>query len=144
MCADTSELVPSTAGTKQRYSFLISEWRRALSFTVTRGFASLKLCRIPFIRPTVASAVEAAKLQSNPAPSRFRTAQHGIVSTLETQPRTITTRRFGLAYAPLDDPLSSSLVVALFSSICHHLIVGRPAVVHSKLNSKLNSKRLRS
>jgi hypothetical protein len=35
-------------------------------------FASLKLCRIPFIRSTVASAVEAAKLQSNPAPSRFR------------------------------------------------------------------------
>jgi hypothetical protein len=74
MCSDTSELVPSTAGAKhkQRYSFLISEWRRALSVTVTRGFASLKLCRIPFLRPTVASAVEAAKLQSNPAPSRFR------------------------------------------------------------------------
>jgi hypothetical protein len=57
MCSDTSELVPSTAGAKQRYSFLIPEWRRALSVSVTRGFASLKLCRIPFVRSTVSSAV---------------------------------------------------------------------------------------
>jgi hypothetical protein len=71
-CSDNSELVPSTAGAKQRYNFLISEWRRAFSVTVTRGFASLKLCRIPFLRPTLASAVEAAKTQSNPAPLRFR------------------------------------------------------------------------
>jgi hypothetical protein len=43
------------------------------------------------------------------------TARHGIVSTLETQPRTTTTRRFGLAYAPHVDPLSSSLVVVHLS-----------------------------
>jgi hypothetical protein len=94
------ELVPSTAGDKQRYSFLISEWRRALSATVTRGFASLKLCRIPFLRPIVASAVEAAKLQSNPAPSRFRDCPTWYrVNTQDTATYNATTsRRFGMPY----------------------------------------------
>jgi hypothetical protein len=99
--ADNSELLPSTACDKQRYSFLISEWRRALSVTITRGFATLKLCRIPFIRSTVASAVEAAKLQRNPAPSRFRDCP----SWYRVNPRDIAayrhyeTFRFGLRSA---------------------------------------------
>jgi hypothetical protein len=66
MSSETSELVPSTVSAKhkQRYSFLISEWRRVLSVTITRGFATLKLCRIPSIRSTVASAVAGCSCQT--------------------------------------------------------------------------------
>jgi hypothetical protein len=111
MCSDTSELVPSTAGDKQRCSSLISEWRRALSVTITRGFASLKLCRIPFTSGrNWRLLLRLPNCRAIPLRRVSGTARHGIVSTLETQPRTTTTKRFGLAYAQRVDSLSSSLV----------------------------------
>jgi hypothetical protein len=106
MCSDTSELVPSTAGAKQWYSFLISEWRRAFLScycypwvcvpSSSALFPSSGRQWRPLLRP--------AKLQINPAPTRFRDCP--------TWYRVVNTR------TPLTRILDGKLLLA--HSVCSH------------------------
>ncbi len=67
-----SLLVPSDVGAKGRYSFVVSEFRRALGVTLCRGNMALKIARAPLIAREASVARQQAAASNLPVHGGFR------------------------------------------------------------------------